>query len=89
MPVLYATQILPLFRPNDIACMAGRGIPLDDFAYMSDPAGDADYPDHANARHVYGRLTGAETPQMPPDVPGRWNAAYLTLYQQWMTDGFH
>jgi hypothetical protein len=89
MTVLYATQILPLFRPQDIACMARPGVLLDSVTYMSDATGDAHYADHANARHIYARLAGTETPQMPPDVAGRWSAANLALYQQWMTDGFH
>ena len=32
--------------------MTRRGVKLDNHAYMSDPAGDGTYPDHANARDV-------------------------------------
>jgi hypothetical protein len=88
MSVLFSTSILPLFRRHDIACMTGQHYPINDYAFMSDATGDATFPDHAHARHVYARLTGTEKPQMPPDAVGRWSQDKLTLYQQWMTDGF-
>jgi hypothetical protein len=89
MPVLFSTSILPLFRQRDIACMTGQSFPINDYAFMSNATGDADYPDHANARHVYARLTGTEKPQMPPDNAGKWSPTNLALYLQWMTDGFN
>jgi hypothetical protein len=88
MPVQFVTQILALFRPHDIACMTGQKYPINDYAFMSDATGDANFPDHAHARHLYARLTGTEKPQMPPDAGGRWSQQNLDLYAQWMTGGF-
>lgn len=87
MSVCFAADIEPLFRPHDIACMQGMGVLLNDYGYMSDAAGDDTFPDHANARHVYARLTGAEHPRMPMGGPF-WSDAQLALFNQWMTDGF-
>lgn len=88
MAVLFTTSVLPLFRPHDIACMANQNYLLNDYAFMSDPTGDTSFPDHAHARHVFARLTGTETPQMPPDAGGRWTQTNLDLFTQWMADGF-
>jgi hypothetical protein len=87
MAVLFARHILPLFRSVEIQHMARRGVHLDQYSYMSDPAGDGTYPDHAHARDVYCYLTGDCTPRMPPGGPF-WSDAQLQLYNQWMTDGF-
>jgi hypothetical protein len=87
MAVSFAKDILPLFRPIDIQHMARRGVHLDQYAYMSDPAGNATYPDHAHAQDVYCYLTGDCTPQMPPGGPF-WSPDQLKLYNQWMTNGF-
>ena len=46
----FAADILPKFRPQDVGCMESRGVPLSDPNWMTDPAGNARYPDHANAR---------------------------------------
>src|ERR1700759_4514286 len=83
-PVSFATDIQPLFRPQDIQCMNGFGVALDDYNYMSDPTGDGTYPDHANAHAVYDHLTGTSQPQMPMGGP-YWTAAQLQLFQNWMT----
>lgn len=87
MAVSFAVDILPLFRSIDIQHMGRRGVHLDQFAYMSDPARDGTYADHANGRAVYCYLTGDCTPRMPPGGPF-WSPAQLELYDQWMTDGF-
>ena len=87
MATSFQTDILPLFRPVDISHMRRRGVLLDDYPYMSDPAGDATYPDHAHARNVYCFLTGDCQPRMPPGGPF-WDAGQLQLYQQWMDGGF-
>jgi len=63
--------------------MSPRGINLGDGAWMCDPSGDADYPDHANARLVYERLSSGT---MPPDAP--WPAAQTKQFRQWMEAGF-
>ena len=68
--VSYAADIRPLFNAHDLACMRRKGVKLDDYAWMSDPAAGDDYPDHANARLVYDyvRPDGAE-PRMPMGGP--------------------
>jgi len=50
-------------------------------------AGDATYADHANARHVYCHLAGAETPQMPPGGPF-WSKDMLAKYQSLIAGQF-
>ncbi len=85
MAVSFDQEILPLFRPRDRNCMAAFGVALDDFAWMSDPAGDAAFPDHANVRHVHAHLSGTEAPRMPPD--GAWPAERIDLLAQWIEEG--
>jgi len=87
MPVSFQNDILPLFRRIDINHMKPMGVLLDDYGYMSDPAGDSTYADHANARGVNCYLTGECQPQMPLGGP-YWTPDQLQLFQQWMTDGF-
>jgi hypothetical protein len=80
----YGADIQPLFRAKDIKCMSAH-VSLNDPQYMCDPAGDGTFPDHANARLVYSRLTDPNSP-MPPDGP--WPPSQIATYQSWMTDGF-
>jgi hypothetical protein len=87
MAVSFAHQVRPLFKTKDINCMRSRGILLDDYTYMSDSTSDATYPDHANAHHVYGHLTGSEHPRMPPGGPF-WSDEDLGTFNSWMADGF-
>jgi len=75
-PVSYKTDILPLFRAKDIACMTPRGILLNDYAYMSQPA---------NAQNVLDHLTGDSQPQMPLGGPF-WTADQISLFKTWMTE---
>jgi hypothetical protein len=79
----FQTDVLPLFTQPSIKHMNRIGVKLDDFGYMSDAAGDSDYPDHANARHVYARLDGTEQPQMPPGGPF-WDDDMLKTLSAWM-----
>ena len=81
------TQISALFTPRDTMCMNPKGVELTDYSYMSNSAGDDTYPDHANANHVYARLTGKEQPQMPMGGPF-WSQTNLDLFDQWMQDGY-
>jgi len=83
MPVTYANDIAPKFRPQDIACMDPRGIDLDSADFMCDPTATFGFADHGNAQHVYARLSDGS---MPPDAP--WPGDWLATYQSWMTDGF-
>jgi hypothetical protein len=87
MPVSFSQDILPLFRARDIACMQRLDIRLDDYDYMSDPAGNDAFADHAHARKVCDQLTGVATPRMPLGGP-YWSDDQLQLFAQWMTDGF-
>lgn len=75
-PVSFKNDILPLFTPQDISCMAGMGVLLNDYKYMSQPD---------NAKAVYDHLTGASQPQMPLGGP-YWSAEQLTLFNTWMTE---
>lgn len=85
--VSFANDIKGMFSQRDINCMSGFGVNLDQYSYMGDPSGDGSYSDHANARHVYARVAGTETPRMPKGGP-YWTQAQLDLYQQWMQGGF-
>jgi len=73
MALSFATDIRPLFRDGDIACMKGAGVALGDAAWMCVPA---------NAQLVYGAVTAGK---MPPDAP--WPAARIELFKQWMDAG--
>ena len=85
MTVSFATDIAPLFTDGDARCMGGRGVMLREFDYMANPAGDGQYPDHANARHVLARLNGTETPRMPlGGAP--WDADRIATFESWMVD---
>jgi len=74
MALSFATDILPLFREGDVDCMKPDGILLDDPAWMCVPA---------NARLVYGAVSGGS---MPPDEP--WPAERVALFRAWMDAGF-
>jgi hypothetical protein len=83
----FAKDIIPLFRQKDVLCMRGKGVDLTSYDYLSDPTGDAMYPDHANARHVLARLKGDEMPRMPIGGP-YWDDGALGVYESWMAEGF-
>ena len=83
MAITFTTDVRPLFRAKDITCMTPGGVRLDDPAWMCDHAGDATYPDHANANRVFAALSAGK---MPPD--GAWPAERLAIYRDWMTGGF-
>ena len=83
----FQTDVAPLFSAGQVGCMGAQGVQLDDYGYMSDPSGDVSHPDHANARHVYARLSGTEFPRMPPGGPF-FSAAHLQTFLDWMTGGF-
>ena len=70
----FKTDILPMFRQDDIDCMAEHDVLLDDYEWMSNPT---------NANNVYLRLTGKRRPQMPPDGP--WSSDKLKRFNDWMT----
>ena len=79
MPISFARDILPMFRPIDIEHMSAHKIFLDDYTYMSDPSGD-----YGHARDVEESLVQQS---MPPGGP-YWSAQQLSLYQQWKSDGY-
>jgi hypothetical protein len=65
MPVSFARDIVPMFRPIDVEHMNKHKILLDDYTYMSDPSGD-----HGNAQAVEDTLVKQS---MPPGGPN-WSA---------------
>jgi hypothetical protein len=73
MALSFATDIRPLFREGDIACMKPAGVHLDDPVWMCDPA---------NAQAVYGAVSAGS---MPPDAP--WAAERVSLFKKWMDAG--
>jgi hypothetical protein len=79
MPISFARDILPMFRPIDIEHMRKHKILLDDYAYMSDASRD-----HGNAQAVEDTLVQQS---MPPGGP-YWSAQQLSLYKQWKSDGY-
>jgi len=79
----FVTEILPLFRPGDITCMASKGVRLADAQWMCDPAGNHGFDDHSNARRVYATLSAGF---MPPGQ--KWSQDQLDIFSSWMTDGF-
>jgi hypothetical protein len=83
MALSFSRDVLPLFRPKDISCMKPHGVLLSDPSWMCDPAGDAKYPDHANAHAVYAQLSSGG---MPPD--GAWPQSHIVVFQTWMAGGF-
>jgi hypothetical protein len=70
MALIFVTDIRPLFRDGDIACMKPAGIALDDPAWMCVLA---------NAQLVYGAVS---TGKMPPDAP--WAASHVATFKEWM-----
>lgn len=82
MPVSFAKDILPLFRPVDIDHMRPYGVALDDYAYMS----NADQ-DHKHASDVDDFLVGRRKPRMPIGGP-YWSPDQVALFEQWMKDGY-
>jgi hypothetical protein len=79
MPVSFARDIVPMFRPIDVEHMNKHTILLDDYTYMSDPSND-----HGNARAVEETLVNQS---MPPGGP-YWSNEQLTLYKRWRSDGY-
>ncbi len=75
--VSFAADIRPLFRDIDVEHMKGLGVPLDDYAYMSQ---------RANADNVLKFLNGDAQPQMPPNGP-YWSVEQLALFSKWMDAG--
>jgi hypothetical protein len=73
MALSFATDIRPLFRDGDVACMKNVGVELADAAWMCVPA---------NAKEVYGAVSSGK---MPPDAP--WPADRVALFKQWMDAG--
>jgi hypothetical protein len=82
----FAVDVRPMFRPTDLNCMGNVGVFLGDYDYMSDPAGNADHPDYANARAVLDRLSGAMTPRMPPGGP-YWGEVQISVLKAWIDAG--
>jgi len=82
--VSFANEITPLFRPIDIAHMRPKGVKLDDYNYMSNPANN-----HQNAENVQQALSSqnGNPPAMPPEGP-YWTADQVALFAKWRSDGY-
>jgi hypothetical protein len=82
--ISFARDILPLFRPVDIAHMKARGVNLDDYGYMSDSSNS-----HQNVERVQQTVSpqGGAPPEMPPGGP-YWTPEQLALFGQWRIDGY-
>jgi hypothetical protein len=80
MPVSFASDLKPLFRPIDVSHMNKFKIVLDDYTFMSNPN---------NANQVLAALSphDGEPPSMPPGGP-YWSADQLELFVQWQQDGY-
>jgi len=79
MPASFEKDIKPLFRPIDVEHMKRYNVPLDDYAYMSDPSND-----HGHARSVEETLINKS---MPPGGP-YWDEKQLALYTEWKSGGY-
>lgn len=83
MTTSYGTDVLPMFRPGDIACMTPKDVDLGDAAWMCDPVVNDDFADDANARSMFAALSSGFM------APGHsWSQDRLDIYSSWMTDGF-
>ena len=71
--VSFKSDILPLFTAQDISCMKGQGVLLNDYTYMSSGS---------HAQMVYGQLSSGN---MPPGSP--WPSENVALFESWITDG--
>jgi len=74
----FASDVLPLFRPIDIAHMKRPGLdfPLDDFSFMTQPG---------NAANVVARVTDGTMP--PPGTGDRWPPEKIAVVQAWIDGG--
>lgn len=71
----FKANILPLFRPSDIATMKANGLDLSDYQSVS-----------ANANDIYQRLTSTDpSERMPCDAP--WSAANIATFEAWTKGG--
>lgn len=78
----FATHIRPKFRQGDIGFMARLGFRMADVGWMTDPAGDETYPDHAHARRLFDAIKNGV---MPPDE--QWPEGWVDLYARWIHSG--
>jgi hypothetical protein len=78
MTTSFKTDIVPLFTSVDIEHMSGLEVPLDDYAYMSQPD---------NAAGVYDQVSNGT---MPPSTSGEqpWSEDKVQLFRQWMDEGY-
>jgi hypothetical protein len=78
MATSFKTDIVPLFTSMDIEHMSRLEVPLDDYAYMSQPD---------NAAGVYHQVSDGT---MPPSASGEqpWSEDKVQLFKQWMDGGY-
>ena len=73
----FARDVQPLFRPKDVAHMAGIGLDLNARAAVRDAA-----------ENVLRRVQSSGPRRMPPAPDRRWTPAQIRLFQRWIADGF-
>lgn len=78
MAISFKTEIVPLFTSVDIEHMSRLEVPLDDYAYMSQPD---------NAAGVYDQVSNGT---MPPSGSGEqpWSEDKVQLFKEWMDGGY-
>jgi hypothetical protein len=77
MAISFKTDIVSLFTSVDIEHMSRLEVPLDDYAYMSQPD---------NAAGVYRQVSNGT---MPPSASGGpWSEDKVQLFKQWMDGGY-
>ena len=77
MATSFKTEIVPLFTSVDIEHMSRLEVPLDDYAYMSQPD---------NAAGVYYQVSNGTMP--PRASGGPWSEDKVQLFKQWMDGGY-
>jgi hypothetical protein len=87
MATSFAVHIAPLFTDIDVNCMDGM-VQLREYSFMSDLAGDGEFPDHAIARLVLKRLTLPDGPKRMPRGRPPWSAERIALFATWIDEGF-
>ncbi|MDQ3886020.1 MAG: hypothetical protein M3308_03145, partial [Actinomycetota bacterium] len=76
MGTSFARDILPLFRPKDIAHMSGLGLDLSEYDAV-----------RAKARTIAQRIAAGGRP-MPPPPDQHWTKIQIELFEQWVAEGF-
>ncbi len=76
--VSFKSDILPLFTQTDIDHMAGFGVELDSYDYMSAPE---------HAEDVYYQVSAKLMPPSGGGAAGPWSDDKISLFKAWMDGG--